>query len=103
LEKFKPQWVSANTYTVFISEADIQLFKLGGILIESGWLGEKQFKFQNDPIAEYLAASEICIAYQSGNMPNQKIKEILGQSLLANDSFYILITEVAKFKKIILP
>jgi photosystem II stability/assembly factor-like uncharacterized protein len=103
LEKFKPQWVSANTYTVFISEADIQLFKLGGILIESGWLGEKQFKFQNDPIAEYLAASEICIAYQNGNMPNQKIKEILGQSLLANDSFYILITEVAKFKKIILP
>ena len=102
-EQFRPQWMLSDYYQLYIPPADLQLFLSGGVLIESGWLGEKQLKFQNDPIAEYLVASEICISYQTGHMNEPAIKELLRLCRKTNEAFYRLIIEVSQFKKIVLP
>ncbi len=93
IEHVEAQWVQIDKYLQILSPEDIQLFIDGGILVTSGPLDDKRIKFNYDPIAEYLAAKEVCTLLRDKN----KALKILPHTINTKpDTFFQQVLIVAK-------
>lgn len=93
VERIEAQWVPINIYLQILSHGDIELFTDSGILVVSGPLDDKRIKFNHDPIAEYLAAKEICTLLRDKNKTLKGIPHLINRRL---DAFFQLVLTVAK-------